>query len=548
MGCFLGAWNKLAVSWITAWAVAVLLFCPAPVSAAAKPEKIRVPKALSCTDAKSLEKLKDIRALNPEEKCKFSEPAGCNRLPKEEAKKYGYASICKGIYGSIQTKLENYESDVKRLCGKATEGLKACMAKKPSSKDFLICMSEHKATFSADQTFLAEGLKELQRKVLELEEKAKLARADFRKSRDAYHQSFDPGTHVNPFIKKGQSCAAWNDSDRKPDIIFKTSAAWSGDDSEGILIGEQTAAIKVGETFREHAYGAAETHEKMAKTAKEEADYYRGAALKAVTGGSDITGAPEKKNTGAIQPPPQIPQAGGGAPAGGASSAGGSGAVDQGLGGATSGTPVSKSASGGSQAKGEESGRSSPLDKGPKTDNEQFVTANTDPGSSPSGLAVGDSTASSRAPASASSRSGGKPATGRASGSSSGGGAETSAKAKDCRGKDCQQALGDLKTSQFASVGSLGGGMGADGLGSAASLDSLFGADPAKTDMAGGSLDALATSEGSFGEGLGSDDGALQAGGDDVGKADGRDLFLRVHVSYLRAQKRGNVAGIPKKL
>ncbi|MGZ3652570.1 MAG: hypothetical protein ACXVCS_10000 [Bdellovibrionota bacterium] len=289
--------------------------------------------------------------------------------------------------------------------------------------------------------------------------------------------------------------------------------------------------------------------------------------------GSDITGTDKTAQGGGGSQ-----GGGGGGESGGGQGGGGQGGGEQGPpggggggeGGATSATPIAGN-SGARDHAGADSGSSadnakkSPGGSAPLPGLDDSSKLAGHHGGSPSGLggfsplssSMGESMGG-RGLASSGSQASHASASGGGGGASIGGDSSGS----HCMGKDCQ-ALGN--GAAFGGLGSLGsapalggldgGGGGASGMGSldsGSSLDNLFKNDN-KKDAAGGlgagGLDAgLANLDAST--------ASLEAGADAAGGAQGgtelgsrdEDLFARLHNFHERAQKRGLVVGLTRKL
>jgi len=336
------------------------------------------------------------------------------------------------------------------------------------------------------------------------------------------------------------------------------------------LVSEQVKAITFSEAFRSVAFNSAKKHQDTTSVFQDQAKKFDKLAIKAPSlspktpaknsSKSDIPGADQKQ----LQPPPaqQAAQPSGGQSSPGGGSPGGGGAANQGSAGATAGTPPSFNNSSGTQSTEPAKGTASEVGMGTPIGGSRTGEA-TGPLPLPDvetvlggALGAGSALTSSRSPSdgnsgrSSSSKAASIGATGGGAGGLSG-----ATSAKPCLGTDCQQAMGNMKTNQFASVGSLGGG-GGGGLGldgDIGSLDSLFKADDlSKIDpLADGALNGFGSLDSSLDSELGGEfvDGSKQsAGGGEIGKSESRDLFVRVRSYHVRALKRGLLVGVPKKL
>ncbi len=522
---------------------------------------------------------------NPDEECKANRGADCQNIPREKLKEGEFSPACEMVYRRINSTIDWYRSKVTDFCARSNAALKQCDALTGRGDKQSKCLEEHAELTVRERTELANQLMEAQGRLLVYEGTAKSAREKYREWWSKAHTppKIVPSApaalvsltasvkaakqHLFSVLKNGGlNCTG------KPDPEKAMLALTPKDPNvpeTSPLIAEQVRAITFSEAFRRVAYISAKKHQENAVAFKEQAKKFSALAKRTPSmvpeplkqpnekqNSSDITGGESK------QPPQQqeAKQESGASGGGSGSGSSGGGGADQGSSGATAATPPSFNESTTPQAteppknaaaklgsgdplEASRTGEKSELLPVPGTDND---TKNL-PG-------TGDLLASSRSPSGPGFERG--TSSRAASSSAAGGGAGGlggSTSAKPCLGTDCQQALGNIKTSQFASVGSLGGGGGLGLDGDTGSFDSLFKADDlSKTDpLADGALDGLGALDSSLdGETAGElGDGTEQGSGSaEIGKSESRDLFLRVRSYHVRALKRGLLVGVPKKL
>lgn len=541
--------------WSWCWALALAFF--APMAALSQPP---IPRPLDCVNSDFQQKLKEFTDLNPNEECKLNAPAKCDECPQELMVPGKGRSCCKNLHWQIRASARIYQDDYKRRCEASNAKLRECTQINNDPRAQVVCLKQHSILVDKDENDIARHLMKTQDILIKLEQLADQARGRYRAELRKYASAGEgplPDGEVLGARVVNQTCTGRFGPDRRSESVFGKNP--SRPDSEGRIIDEMTSAMTKSLQFREIAYKHADLHQKrgaeFAGLSRKMADIEKRLQT---AGTPDPKKPPDSKSdiTGTEQKPPQAaggqpPGGGGGSPAGGGAQSGQPSGFDQG-GGSNTTTPPSFNA--GDTTRGEGT-KNQPTRIG-STKADDAPTSKTSEGLvSPvatSGLAVssglGADLGTSRGLASTGSgrNSSASSSPGGGGGGLGGGGGDSS---PSCAGKDCQAM--SATGGQFAPVGSLGGaggGMGGLGMDDSSALDNLFKTDDAKSGEGPGA-DALADL-GNSEEGLEGLDGEEQAGGTggEIGKADGGDLFLRVRTMYTRAQKKGLVAGMLKKL
>jgi len=538
---------------------------PKPTSVSAAP----IPQ--ECDAKKYLESLGEFREKKGDRECKLNARATCNFIAGDRVRVEEAKSVCVSIYKKIVHTVDHYEKEISKRCDLSNQQLKLCKNIVEEGSKKFDCLQRLSQMVKQDQARFAGIMAEAASRLKQLESQAKSVRDFYDREKEGLIKARNlaqSGT-LEPISDELKECLGAVESTNIGEV-FKLN---SGRASKGKLIDEQDDALALSEEFRKLAQKAQKEHDANVAAFGKQANAFGNLKERtnsiqpdmfpknsvAANSKSDITGPIEQS-----QPAPaQQQQAGAQEQEGkGSGSQGGGGASNQGGAGATAGTPASFN-SGSSSVAGASS---------LKNNVSQDGRSSSDAGSPRNGVTVADSSVplpqadSSFGGSGLSSNFSSSPVSSRktrsanrkpaSSGAPSGSGLGDSFSSKSCLGEDCQQALGDMKSTQFAKTGSLGsgGGLGSNGDFSTDALDSLFGSgDSSKSvDVLPGSFEVLNGAgeelEGGLvteiNEGIGSDG---QSAGGGIGKEE-MPLFQRVNLSLVRAQKRGNVAGIPKKL
>jgi hypothetical protein len=535
------------------------------------------PPPLDCNNNPFLQNVNRFVNLKPNEECKQNSPAKCDEGPEELMVPGRGRSICKNVYFRIVEAAQKYRTEFQQRCAASNGKLSECNQPNKNSTERVACLREHHAMVKAHQNEIAQLLMESQKKLLDLEVHAREVRnryrSEFQKMERAPQGPNQDGTTMGEGALDRQ-CVGSFSPDRRGIQIFQRDPRLPS--SEGRIIDEQSNALTSSAQFRELAYNTADDHQKKAREFEAREKALRDVERRMRTAGdptadkkadqkkSDITGTDQKG--GGPQQQAGGPQGGGGgAPpggGGGGSPGGGSpaSAFDQG-GGSNAGTPPSF---GGGNTPRNDAVKNDAVKVGGSPKSDAGSTTGEGLGANPesnmqfgSGSALSDAgvggsrglASTGKGGRSSSAASSSAPGGGGAGGGAGGGGG--GGNAVPCLGKDCQQAL-SATGSQFSSSGSLGGGGGGGGgMDDSSALDSLFKTDEPGKEGGGPAGDALAGLDGEAGSlgDLGADGGETQAGGaGEIGSAEGGDLFLRVRGTLTKAQKKGLVAGMLKKL
>lgn len=541
--------------------LALLLFAR-PVYA-----EIQFPSPLDCVNSQFQQQVRVFENINPVEQCKLNGPAKCDEGPENLMVPGKGRSLCQNMYWRIKDAAKKYSEEYRQRCNASNVKLTECKGK-PTPPAQIGCLKEHHIQIDKDENEIAKLLMDTQGVLIELEKLADEARKKYQNLKQARASKgigpTPPSAGECPFLEDtaiDQTCTGRLARNRCGNELFLPRPGVP--DSQGPIIDEQTHAMTRSLQFRQIAFTTAERHQKrgqeFAGRSRQLADLERRFQTAGPTDGKK---APEAKSdiTGTDKPPQQQaggPQGGGGGSQGGGGSPSGSGPAsgfDQG-GGSNAGTPPSFNNAGTTRSE-------PPADKANKVgkDSNSGTGSTTaeriDPTPSSSfsnnlGSGVGDSGIGASRGLASSGKGRGSTAASSSSPGGGGVGGSGGGSSVPCLGKDCQQAL-SATGGQFSSAGSLGGGGGGGGMDDSGALDSLFKNDEPGGD-AGPGGDALAALEGEGGESAGFDDstagGEMQAGGaGEIGSADGGDLFHRVRGMYTKAQKKGLVAGMLKKL
>jgi hypothetical protein len=497
--------------------------------------------------------------------CEMNRDSQCDKF-SEAPEQDEEESNCRSLYMKVAGTIDRYEQKIRDHCAQADRELQECKLK-PQGAVQAECMRNQAQNAAREEDRLARMMMRAQDRLLKRERAAGEQRFHFTNIFNGHHadilaNNFDPGRITGP----AKRCAP---ADRNRFLRFwrPRVSPPAGTEPEAPIITELNEALKNSVKFRELAFTSASRHQATTKTFESQAKQFDGLVkrfasdpsmknLEEKKGPSDITGT-EQKGGGPQQ------QAGGPQGGGGGGSPGGGGApsgsgpasgFDQG-GGSNAGTPPSFN-SAGTPRSDMPADKSNKVGKDPvsgvgSTTAERIEQSpgfnfsnDLGSGSGDSGLGASRGLASSGKGRSSSAASSSAPGGGGGAGAGGGG------SSVPCLGKDCQQAL-SATGGQFSAAGSLGGG-GGGGMDDSGALDSLFKSDEPGGD-AGPGGDALASLEGEGGDlgalADGAAGGEMQAGGaGEIGSADGGDLFLRVRGMYTKAQKKGLVAGMLKKL
>lgn len=525
-----------------------------------------------CDSNKFMAQLKPTGALpDPDVECANNKGAKCQFVRTDKLKPGESPGACEMVYKRIKDTIDAYQAKVNAYCTQSNAKLDQCEALVGRGTLQQTCMAEHANETAVEETKLAQELMEAQNRLLVFEEAATEAKKKYLGFWDRIKPAkvnavglphLPPIAPHSSFPKDDFECGG------KPDSValWKAMQPSEKDKPEtSPMISEQVKAIKYSEAFRKVAFTSAKKHQDTTTAFKGHAKKFEELARK---GGSvdpnSLKGKDDPNKSDITKSDQKAPPPGGGAPpggGGGGSPGGGQGggssgqAQDQGGFGATAGTPGSLNTPGGSGKDPLKDSSTKPGKGGSRTADGVESPVPIPKAEALSGSFLGGSSlgpSSSRAlSGDRTGGSGSKAASAKSSGGGGGGGLGDSGGDKPCLGKDCQQALGNLKNGQFAPVGSLGGGGGMGFDADSGSLDSLFKTDEAKKDGGEpGSLDGLASLDaGLDAAGSSDEDGAgVQGSGGEIDKSDGRDLFLRVRSYHLRALKRGLLVGVPKKL
>lgn len=500
---------------------------------------------------------------DPDRECANNKGAKCQDVDGAKLKPGEDPAACEMVYRRIIKTIKEYEAKVNAYCTKSNAKLDACEALVGQGTKQSTCMAEHANETAAEETKLAGELMEAQGRLLVFEEAASEAKKKYLGFWDSIRPRLGaaggfptPGRAPHSaFDRDAIECGGKPDSPSLWNGVYPTDLRKP---ETSPMVAEQVKAIKYAEAFRNVAFNSAKRHQDTTIDFRKHAKKFEELAR---TGGSLDPNALKNKEdpnksdiTKGDQKQPAA-QGGGGSPGGGQGGGSQAAAQEQGGVGATAGTPGSLNPGNTPKdflAKGDPAKTTKNGSRTGEGSDSVGSKAESVSGSFSGSASLGRS--ASRAVSGE--RSGGsskssKPAAAKASGGG-GGGLGGSGGDIPCLGKDCQQALGNLKSGQFAPVGSLGGGDGGLGFsGDSGTLDSLFKTDEAKNDGGGpGSMDGLASLDaGMDTAGLGGEAGAAQQGsGGEIGLNDSRDLFLRVRSFHLKALKRGMLVGVPKKL
>jgi hypothetical protein len=227
----------------------------------------------------------------------------------------------------------------------------------------------------------------------------------------------------------------------------------------------------------------------------------------------------------------------------------GSGAQSPPTGSSSSSTAQSSGAQINSSSGGA-AGSSGPIASGAGGDTPAFVRAS-------KGLVAGRDLASSSGSSAATDGAAGVARTASAGPAGAGGDtggaalgdAVTAASDKKCQGKDCGSATAGLVSSQFAPVGSLGALSSLDSLPALDTgpnaLDNLLKDDKAKGAL-GGFDSGMAGLDSAMAGLSATAEGSTESTG--IAGSNAEDLFVRMHAFHVRAQKRGMIVGLTRKL
>jgi len=507
-----------------------------------------MPLPLNCDANKYLAGVAHYRELNGDKECVENESAACNKLPENKVEPGQGRSICRNIYRKIVNTLNEYEASLSHRCHTSNAALDICKSKPPWDASQIECLSSFGANAEFNQEALGRLMQKAQDRLADLAEEATKARDRYREQRK---KSKFQGPMLSGNLTLGAAsidikCLVGSNSKRDPLDLLKPVPGKP--DSEGRIIDEQTEAIRLALSFRAEAEKAIEAHQKLAREFRAQAESMADLAkrVQSADPAAPIQAANEKNNsdiTGTAPKQASAPQ-----PANGKAeeASGGGREGNQGGSGATSGTPGStndfvSSKSKYSNAPGDKldpilSSGSGSTEKGVVSTPLSKVSSVSNQFGNASNLAKSRSPSSLRNSGSGKMNAASRMAVG-------GVGIGGLGKGGVCMGADCKQALGNLKTSQFAPVGSLGagGGFGIDG--SAGSLDGLFNTENADQSamLSPDALDGLDSSVD-----LGA--GEAERGEPGLGVSNGRNLFSRVHDYHTRALKQGRLVGVPKKL
>jgi uncharacterized membrane protein YgcG len=508
------------------------------------------------------------KEFTPEKKCVASNEFPCieDYSPTSQNKKK--ESLCDAFVKASRDYVQQYKQALESQCRLAKTAAKA--SKDPNQAVAVANAGKVYGTLSPEEARIADALKEARNRVQATKDKLDAVQVKFRADR-ALIEDMQRRSQVQPIseteaedIKKKLKCQ-WYEHSKTHDGMMSAFA--------GKQIQEMDTLTELADKFITASDPNVDKHQKRSADFRQRAAQLDEAARRLKSDPSspvpgkgentpqksDITGTDKHADSGGGSK-------GGGQ--GGGQQGGGSGGGSPG-GGQSSPTPFGPGGNGPSNlnassdpgtsgAKGlDAKSDGTPGASTPVTKNDPAHTAHLDVPSISSGALSGASTTSSRDVSSSGSSSfghhgGATPASASAgSGSGGGGGDGAGLGDKHCVGKECQAAGA---SQQFASVGSLGGGaMGGSlgGLDGGGTLDNLFG-----DDKKGGALDAGAGGNLGGLDGMASLDsstaalagGEGSAQGSGVAGADAVDLFHRMHAFHERAQKRGMVMGITKKL
>lgn len=470
-------------------------------------------------------------------------------------------SLCTLTYERIGEAAKNYLNEMASHCESVARSYTRCASEDTDEKRYKCIQNAARSSITPEER-ASNKLKAEQGHLLalELEERLRELRKVYERDKRLLLGA-RPARAAPANLDEEQTCG----KNRRNEFIERPRYRRGLEDGPESIFRQMDRVQQRAREFLDVAYKTADQHDKRVRRFRQQEREMDDLIKRARTAGDPDKKGPEQKKgpsdiTGTENKPPQQQAAGGGQPPGGGGGQQGGGqsgsgqpsGFDQG-GGSNAGTPPSLNAGNATRGEGTKNAASkvgsdktdAPASKtgegliSPVATSGLAVSSGSGLGNTGLGTSRGlASTGNGRSSSSSSSPGGG--GGGGLGGGGGGGGAP-------CVGKDCQAM--SATGGQFAPVGSLGGGgMGGIGGDDSSALDNLFKTDDPKTGE-GPAADALAdlgTAEEGL-EGLGGD---VQAGGEggEIGTAEGGDLFLRVRTMYTRAQKKGLVAGMLKKL